>query len=537
MKSIHVPTQLRRRRVALFLLISLAFALAGYRVEYVAGQTQTDCPVRVTLLQVNDVYQFAPVDGGTRGGLARVATLRKKILAESPHTLFLMAGDTISPSLESNTRVGNEMLQGRQMIEAWNAAGLDYATLGNHEFDFGPEVLLQRMGESKFKWLAANVLDKKTGKLFGETPEFIVREFDGVKIGMFGILLPETTSTSRPGPNVDILDPCETAGRVIPKIRAAGAQVIVALTHLSMAEDKQLARCSGVDVIIGGHEHTLLESMAGRAPIFKMTADAREMGRIDLNIDKKTGKLESIDWKVIPVTNEYEDDPSFAPLNEKYGALLKSLEQPVGRTDVPLDMKSENVRTRETNMGNFIADAYRQATGADVALVNGGSIRADALIQPGVLTKRDVLSILPFNNKVLKIELTGATLRAALEHGVGSIGVEAQPGRFPQVSGIRFSYDASRKPGERVTNVTVNGRLLLDRQRYTLAATNYVIKDGGDGYTMFRDAKVLVAAEQAPSESDILQKAITSARPIAPKVEGRVTRVDTPKDKRSCPEG
>jgi len=156
------------------------------------------------------------------------------------------------------------------------------------------------------------------------------------------------------------------------------------------------------------------------------------------------------------------------------------------------------------------------------AIVNGGSIRADALIQPGVLTKRDVLSILPFNNKVLKIELTGATLRAALEHGVGSIGVEAQPGRFPQVSGLRFSYDASRKPGERVTNVTVNGRPLLDRQKYTLAATNYVIKDGGDGYTMFRDAKVLVGAEQAPSESDILQKAITSVRPIAPKVEGRV---------------
>ena len=150
-----------------------------------------------------------------------------------------MAGDTISPSIESNT------YKGAQMIEAWNAAGLDYATLGNHEFDFGPDVLLRRMGESHFKWLAANVLDKQTGKLFADTPEFIVREFDGVKIGIFGILLPETLQTSRPGPNIDILDPCATAARVIPKIRAAGAQVIVALTHLSMAEDKQLARCSG----------------------------------------------------------------------------------------------------------------------------------------------------------------------------------------------------------------------------------------------------------------------------------------------------
>lgn len=529
MPATQHSTHLRARRLTLLsVLVTLALTLSAFRFEDVAAQSQTECPVRVTLLQVNDVYQFAPVDNGTRGGLARVATLRKKILAESPHTLFLMAGDTISPSIESNT------YKGAQMIEAWNAAGLDYATLGNHEFDFGPEVLLQRMSESKFKWLAANVIDKQTGKLFGDTPEFIVREFDGVKIGMFGILLPETVSTSRPGANVEILEPCETANRVIPKIREAGAQVIVALTHLSMAEDKQLARCSGVDVIIGGHEHTLLESMAGHAPIFKMTSDAREMGRIDLNIDKKTGKLESIDWEVIPVTKDYADDPSFAAIQAKYGSLLTNLKRIVGRTTVALDMKSEDVRTRETNMGNFIADAYRRSTAADVALVNGGSIRADALIKPGALTRRDVLSILPFNNKVLKIQITGATLRAALEHGVASIGVESQPGRFPQVSGIRFSYDASRKTGERVTNITVNGRPLVDGQNYTLAATSYVIKDGGDGYTMFRDARVLVGPDQAPSESEILQKAITPRRPIAPKVEGRVTRVDTPKSQISC---
>jgi 5'-nucleotidase len=516
------------KRYLRVVLVAMMLAALMAQGQLTNAQTQTDCPVRITLLQVNDVYQFAPVDGGTRGGLARVSTLRKKILAESPHTLLLMAGDTISPSIESNT------YKGAQMIEAWNAAGLDYATLGNHEFDFGPDVLLQRMGESKFKWLAANVIDKRTGKLFADTPEFIVREFDGVKIGMFGILLPETTQTSRPGPNVDILDPCTTANQVIPKIREAGAQVIVALTHLSMAEDKELARCSGVDVIIGGHEHTLLESMAGHAPIFKMTADAREMGRIDLNIDKKTGKLESIDWKVIPVTNEYADDPSFAAIQAKYGSLLATLKRKVGRTTVELEMKSEDGRTRETNMGNFIADAYRRATGADVALVNGGSIRADALIKPGVLTKRDVLSILPFNNRVLKIQITGATLRAALNHGVASIGVEAQPGRFPQVAGIRFWYDATRQPGERVTTILVNGRPLVDRQTYTLAATSYVIKDGGDGYTMFRDAKILIGPDQAPSESEIMEKAITLARPIAPKVEGRVTRVDTPKSQTSC---
>jgi len=520
----------RRHKTRITLSIALAVVLSAFvaSLAVVSAQQNRDCPVRITLLQVNDVYQFAPVDGGARGGIARVATLRKQVMADSPHTLFLLAGDTLSPSIESNT------YKGAQMVEAWNAAGLDYATFGNHEFDFGPDVLRQRMGESKFKWLAANVFDKTTGKLFADTPEFIVREFDGVKIGLFCILLPETLQTSRPGPNVDITDPCAAAARVIPKIHAAGAQVIIALTHLSMAEDKQLARCSGVDVIIGGHEHTLLESLAGHAPIFKMTADARELGRIDLNINRTTGKLESIDWQVIPVTKDTADDASFAAINQKYGELLNSLEQVIGRTDVLLEMKSEDVRTRETNMADFIADAYREATGADVVLVNGGSIRADTEIAPGILTRRNVLSIAPFNNKVVKVQVTGATLRKALEHGVASLGVETQPGRFPQVSGVRFTYDASRKPGERVTSISVNGKPLDDRQLYSLAATNYVVKDAGDGYDMFRDAKVLVGPEQAPSESDILQKKIASVASIAPKTDGRITRTDTPKDQRSC---
>src|SRR5260370_18759074 len=234
------------------------------------AQQQRECPVRVTLLQVNDVYQFDPVDGGARGGLARVLTLRKQIMSESPHALYLLAGDAMCPSVESNT------YQGRQMIDAWNASGLDYATFGNHEFDFGPDVLRARMRESNFKWLAANVVEKKSGKLFGDTPEFVIREFGGVKIGIFGIVLQETLQTSRPGPDVDILDPCATAAKGIPKIRAAGAQVVIALTHQTLSDDKQFARCSGVDVIIGGHEHTLLESMSGHAPIFKIDAEPRE---------------------------------------------------------------------------------------------------------------------------------------------------------------------------------------------------------------------------------------------------------------------
>src|SRR5688572_4574550 len=392
-------TRLMPRRLALitvFLLATLSLS----------AQQKPDCTVRVTLLQVNDVYQFAPVDLNKRGGIARVLTLKQEIEKQSPHTLFLLAGDTISPSVESIT------YKGSQMIDAWNASGLDYSTIGNHEFDFGPDVLLQRMKESKFKWIVANVIDKKTGKPFGDALPYVVREFDGVKVGIFGLTLEETMTTSRPGPDVEFLDPCETARKMVAEIHGRGIKTVVALTHLSMSEDKEVARCADVDVIIGGHEHTLLESSSGGAPIFKMAADARELGQIDLNISKTTGEVESIDWKVIPVTDKIKSDSQFNAINRKYGALLKELSQVVGRTAVDLDARSAINRTQETNIGNFIADSFRIATGSDVGLMNGGSIRADEILRTGPLTKRDVLSMLPFKNRVVKVELSGSTLRA-----------------------------------------------------------------------------------------------------------------------------
>ena len=499
-----------------------ALALALIVVVFLNASSQkTECNVRVTLLQVNDVYQFSPVDQNENGGLGRVLTLKKSIQKENPNTLFLLAGDTISPSVESIT------YKGAQMIEAWNTLGLDYATFGNHEFDFGPDVLKDRMRESKFGWIAANVIDTKTGKPFGGAAPFVIREFSGVKIGIFGLVLPETKTTSRPGPDVEFRNPCDTAKKMVSELHDRGAKVVVALTHLSMREDKEVARCADVDLIIGGHEHTLLESHAGGAPIFKMTADARELGRFDLNISQSTGKLESIDWKVIEVNKDTAEAPEFTSVYRKYSSLLTQLARRVGRTNVPLDARSEENRTRETNIGNFIADAFRKATTADVALMNGGSIRADELIPAGVLTVRNVLSILPFKNRLVKIEITGATLRAALEHGVSRSAEDAQPGGFPQVSGIQFSFDASRPPGSRIVDLKVNGRPLDEARKYTLTTTTFVGLDGGDGYTMLKGATVVIPPERAPLDSEVLQRAISSVRAIAPRVEGRIKRLDT----------
>jgi 5'-nucleotidase len=177
-------------------------------------------------------------------------------------------------------------------------------------------------------------------------------------------------------------------------------------------------------------------------------------------------------------------------------------------------------------VANFVADEFRQATGAEIALVNGGSIRADQIFPRGVLTKRHVLSILPFNNRVVKVQITGAVLRAALENGLSTVAEEAQPGRFPQVSGIRYSFDASRPSGARLTSVTVNGKPLLDDAIFTMATTTYLAVEGGDGYTMLRNLKFLIKPEANLIESEVLLRAISKAHTIEPKTDGRITRLD-----------
>lgn len=483
--------------------------------------------IRVTVLHVNDVYQFTPVEGGTRGGLARLLTLKKQIKLENPNTIFTLGGDTLSPSVETRT------YQGAQMIDAWNAVGIDYAVFGNHEFDVKTAVLLERINESRFQWLGANVFDAKAGKVFADTPPFVIRDFGGVKIGIVGLLLPEAKETSSMEAHLEVKNFCETARELVPKMRAAGANAVIGLTHLFMRQDKELAKCADFDLILGGHEHTLLQSSSNGTPIFKMTADAREMGRFNFNFDAETKKLESLDWEIIPVTDKIENAPEFAAVLDKYKDILQKLAEPVGATSVSLDALSFSNRNHETNIGNFIADVYRSAANADVALVNGGSIRADLTYSPGVLTKRDVLSILPFNNPVVKIEITGKTLREALEHGLAkSGGEENEPGRFPQISGLSLVFDPSKPAAARIIKIMIGGKALDEKKVYTLATSDFLVSRGGDGYSMFKDAKILIKAINAPKDSELLENAIKTApnKTIAPKVENRIVKITSKTD-------
>lgn len=499
-----------------------------------AQQNQTSTSATITILQLNDVYQVTP-DRGNRGGLARIGSLQKQIRATSPNTLFLLSGDFISPS------VASRLFKGKQMVAALNAAGLDIATLGNHEFDFGPDVLLERMKESRFAYTIANVFDKRSGKPFGGASRYVIREMGGVRVAVFGLLLSETASLSSPGPGVRFEDPIKVGKQLSRELRRIGADLIIALTHLPMRDDKRLSAEADVDLIVGGHEHELLESVAGRTLITKMGSDARHFGRIDLHFVRVTSrpprggarnrlsrrsrfKLESTDLQAIPVTAAISDDPTVAAVVAEYESKLdSSLSEVIGKTSVVLEARASVIRRGETNLGNFLADVYKQAMGTDCALINSGGIRSDVTYGPGDLTKKDIISILPFEGILVKVRLTGAHIKRLMESGVSEAGEE--DGRFPQVSGLSFTYDRRLPVGSRVTSIELGGKAVEQGASYTMAVNAYVL-GGGDGYD-FRGAEVLVKPEEGPVEPDVVIETIRKLGTISPQVEGRIKSLET----------
>ena len=265
--------------------------------------------VRLTFLQVNDVYSLEPVDQGRRGGVARLATLVRRIRGESPNTTLVLAGDTISPSPLST------FLQGRQMIAAFNALGLDVATFGNHEFDFGPAVLLERMRESKFAWLSANVRDRRSGTPFGGAERARLVTLGGVAVGFFGLTAAETAQTSSPGPDVVFDDPLAAAREVTAGLRQRGARVIVAVTHQSMADDRALAATVDVDLVLGGHEHEPLVAEERKAAVTKAGSDARYLVQVDLWLTRE-GRLVERSWTFHEVGARVPPDRTMTALVE-----------------------------------------------------------------------------------------------------------------------------------------------------------------------------------------------------------------------------
>lgn len=476
--------------------------------------------VTLTILTINDVYEIVPVQG--KGGFAGLMTLLQAERAKASHHLTTVNGDFLSPSLMSG------LFKGAQMIDLFNALGVDVVVFGNHEFDFGPDIAKQRIAESQFPWLGTNVWGMD-GQPFGGSLATLTRKVGPITIGLLGLLTPETAVLSSPGPTIQFTPVISTARVAVQTLKNAGADVIIALTHLTIAEDRELAKqVPEINLILGGHDHIPITWYEGNTLIHKSGYDAHYLGRIDLSIDKQiTDKGPKVtvvpEWRMI-LNRGIEPDPSIAAKVAEYTARLdKELDQPIGKTDTVLDSRRSEVRTKETSMGDLIADAIREAVKAEAALTNGGGIRGDRLYEAGTtLTRKDILRELPFGNVVVLLEVSGADLLAALENGVSQ--VEDRAGRFPQVSGIHFVYDPRKPPGNRVVEATINGKPIDPKISYRIATSDYLYK-GGDGYASLTRAKALIDPSGGTLMANVVMNYIAAREMIAPKVEGRIVTV------------
>jgi len=439
-----------------------------------------------------------PVAG--RGGLARVATLVRGLRAETPHTLFVLAGDTLSPSLLSTLR------QGAQMIEGWNALGLDLATLGNHEFDFGPAVLARRMAESRFAWVSTNVIDVATGRPVGGARRWLRRDFDGVRVGLLGLTTPDAATTSSGGPGLRFDEPIEAARAALGAL--GPLELRMAVTHLPLRLDRALAAALPIDAILGGHDHDPMVHREGRAVIIKAGSDALNVGQVlyELRCGAVIGRRE----RLIPVDERLAEAPDVAALVARQTArLARELDTPVGRTAVALDARELLIRREEAAVGRFLAGLMRERVGAQVGLLNSGAIRGDRVIPPGTITQRDIRALLPFRNTVTLLEMTGAALRAALERSVDEL--PRPTGHFLQTAGIEYRVDPARPPGRRIGAVEVEGRPLDPAGRYRVAVPDYLAR-GRDGYPMLAASRVLLAPEDGPGLIETVLEGLARGR-------------------------
>ncbi len=428
--------------------------------------------IPLTLVQINDVYEISPVQGGTAGGMARLATFVKRLRAENPRTWLVIAGDVISPSALGTAVVDGKPLHGAQMIAALNAAGLDFATLGNHEFDFKREDLEARVAESKAKWFAGNVAgtDGKPFPGVAESVTFLATGAGGgtVRLGLFGV-----TGGAISGNWVAVKEPLAEAERLARALRPQ-VDVLVAVTHLSLQQDQQLAATvPGVDLILGGHEHEnwLIERGPRFTPIAKADANARTVYVHRLVWDTEARTL-SIRSELVRITSALADDPATAKVvaewtERGFAAFRKegfAPEEVVTQVKETLDGKESSVRNAATNLTDLVAEALRrECPEAQAALYNAGSVRIDDEIPPGPLTQYDVLRILPFGGKIVQAELSGALLARVLDAGRKNRGL----GGFLQTSGIAALPDG---------RWAVGGAAVDPRSTYRIALGEYLLQ-------------------------------------------------------------
>jgi 5'-nucleotidase/UDP-sugar diphosphatase len=498
---------------------TLASILAAGAAVAVPSARADSASARVSILLVNDIYRIEEKNG--RGGMARFAAVvkaeRARALAEDSHLICVHAGDTLSPSLLSSFD------QGAHMVDLFNDLELDAFVPGNHEFDFGKEVYFDRMRQARFPVLAANLRDATGMKLPRHEDQILIVAGD-LKLAFIGAAFDGTAIASHPG---DLMF-SPTIPAVLAnaeKSRAAGADLVIAIVHADKATGAALMNSHAVDFVLSGHNHDLHIDFDGRTALMESEQDANYVTIADIDVSQNRGEADrSSSWwpnfRVID-TAKVVSDPAMLAKVQMYSAGLNRLfDVEIATVAAGLDSRTGALRTGECAIGDLVADAIRSAGAAEIAIINGGSIRGNRVYPAGTrLTKRDILDELPFGNKTMATKVSGKAILDALENGFSQI--ERPSGRFPQVSGLVVVANPAALSGGRVKTVLVNGEALDLGREYKLA-TNDFMACGGDGYGML-SGKTHVSADSGTRlvALDVIDF-IAAAKRIDAKIEGRI---------------
>ena len=474
------------------------------------------------------------------GGAARLVTAiaaeRKKL--EGSNVLLLNAGDNFQGSLFYAT------YKGRVEAEFLNLMKFDAMTVGNHEFDDGEEVLVPFLEAVKFPVLSANVQASAKSKVGDRIKPSVVLEVGGEKVGIVGAVTTDTPEIASPGPEITISDDIAAITAEVEKLKAAGVDKIIALTHVGYPRDKELiAKIPGVDIVVGGHSHSLLSNTDPEAegpyptmvdnpegykvPVTQAASYSKYLGEFQVTFDD-AGVVKEASGDPIYLDKAVAEDPLvLARIKELAGPIEALKKREVSEATAPIVGGREVCRVAECSMGNLIADAMLDRTkgqGASVAIQNGGGIRAS--IDAGVVTMGDVLTVLPFQNTLATFQLTGKDLKASIEAGLSEI--EEGKGKFPQVAGLKYSFDKTVAPNEgrlKSLEVMEGGAWtpVDDAKTYTIATNNFV-RGGGDGYKLFAE-NGRNAYDFGPSLDQVVADYLSANRPYTPKLDGRITEV------------
>lgn len=500
---------------------SVALILSLLLLLFTSSLASARSPVRITILHVNDTHghilpslEKAVDPDRLVGGAAWLAHHIAQERQKNPRgTLLLSGGDMFQGTALSN------VFRGAPVMEIMNALNFDAMAIGNHEFDWGRDALDRLRTSARFPFLSANILDLKGSRPPGITP-YILLTRKGVRLAVIGITTPETAFTTKPDNvrGLTFLDPKAVLPRTIKDAKAKGAKLIIVLSHSGLDADRRMARTvRGIHVIVGGHSHTAVKDpvVVDRTIIVQAGCYGFYLGALKITFDPEHNRIIAFtkqnELKKIYSGPKDPFDPQIARLVETYHEQIRDrFAVVVGETKVDLVRNSRE----ESNVGNLVCDAMREATGSDIAFQNSGGIRAN--ISKGKITLEQVYSLLPFDNFLISMELSGRQILRILErNATGDYGIL-------QVSGLRVEYDLTKPAGERVVKAEVAGRPLAGYRRYRVA-TNDFLAAGGDAFPAFRDAGNIRYEDDL---RDLFSAYLKKHSPVQPGVEGRMTGLE-----------